>query len=369
MRFYERLWWPVVQRVDPETSHRLVLRLASAAQWAPPARWAVSRLFTVRDPRLAVTWRDMVFPSPVGLAAGADKDAAAPRFFQALGFGFIEIGTVTPQPQFGNPRPRVFRLPGRQAMINRLGFPSQGAARVARRLGKMKLPVPLGVNLGKNAATPLDQAPGDYLRCLEALYPFGDYFVVNVSSPNTAGLTTLQAGPALRAILRPLVERRASLAASSGAEPKPLLVKVSSDLRGAELDEALAVAVEQRIEGVIAVNTSRDPGIKADDAAVQGGISGAPIRERAREAVAYIRRHAPEGFFIVGVGGVFDQGDAWALLQAGANLVQVYTGLVYRGPGAVKAINRGLLTLMEEGGVASLDDLGAYRAERQPVVH
>jgi len=197
----------------------------------------------------------------------------------------------------------------------------------------------------------------------------GDYFVVNVSSPNTAGLTSLQAKPALKAILDPLIELRAALAARSGgagAAPKPLLVKVSSDLRGAELDDALDVAVEQGADGVVAVNTSTDPAIKGDAASIQGGISGAPLRQRALEAVGYIRRHAPEGFFVVGVGGVFDHRDAWALLRAGANVVQVYTGLVYRGPGIVKAINRGLLPLMDEAGVPNLDSLGAHHGAIAP---
>lgn len=366
MRVYERVWWPLAQRLDPEASHRLVLRLGSAAQGVPPARWVTSRVFTQRDPGLAVTWRGLTFPNPVGLAAGADKDARAPLFFQALGFGFIEIGTVTPEPQPGNPRPRVFRLPARQAMVNRLGFPSQGAERVAERLRGLRLRVPLGVNIGKNSATLLGQAARDYLRCLEALYPFGDYFVVNVSSPNTVGLTSLQAKPALKALLDPVIERRSALAASAGGPPKPLLVKLSSDLRGAELDDALGVAVEEGADGVIAVNTSTDPAIKRDAGGIPGGISGAPLRERALETVRYIRRHAPEGFCIIGVGGVFDHRDAWALLRAGANLVQLYTGLVYRGPGTVKSINRGLLALMEKEGVPKLDNLGAYHGAIAP---
>ena len=361
MRVYERVLWPLLRRLDPESSHFLTIRTLSLAQRLSLFRWLATRLCSFQDPRLQFTWRGLTFGSPVGLAAGVDKDGHAARLFSALGFGFIEVGTVTPEPQPGNPGPRVFRLPARRALVNNLGFPSQGASRVAGRLAGVRLPVPLGVNIGKNARTTLEEAARDYLACLERLYPHADYFVVNVSSPNTVGLTSLQARPALASLTGALVQRRASLAQASGQAPKPLLVKLSPDLTRGELDDVLEVALENGVDGIVAVNTSPAPEFKGEAEGLPGGISGEPLRQRALEMVGYARRHGPEDFFIVGVGGVFDERDAWALLRAGANAVQLYTAMVYRGPSVVNSINRGLLSLLEAAEIPSIQALETYR--------
>ncbi|MEE9284823.1 MAG: quinone-dependent dihydroorotate dehydrogenase [Dehalococcoidia bacterium] len=358
MGLYQRIALPVLRRLDPETSHSLTLRLMAALQPIPLALPAVARSHSFQDPRLTFTWRGLAFRNPVGVAAGVDKNGRVPRFLHAIGAGFIEVGTVTPKPQEGNPRPRVFRLPRDEAMVNHLGFPGEGAERLARRLGGVRLSgTPLGVNIGKNAATPLDTAVQDYLVCLETLYPVAGYFVVNVSSPNTEGLTSLQARDALAALTEAVVKKGRELARAHAMPVKPLLVKVSPDLTDGELDAVIDVCLDQGIEGIVAVNTSTDPALRDESSArLQGGLSGRPLRQRAVETVAAVRRRTPGDFFIVGVGGVFDAGDAWSLLRAGANAVQMYTGLVYRGPGALGAINRGLLARVEEAGLSGVAD-------------
>ena len=366
MRFYERVLWPLLRRLDPETSHALTIRTLSLAQRLSLLRWLAARLCSFQDPRLQFTWRGLTFGNPVGLAAGVDKDGRAARLFSALGFGFLEVGTVTPEPQPGNPRPRILRLPTRRALVNSLGFPSQGARRVGGRMAGVRLPVPLGVNIGKNAQTPLEEAADDYLACLERLYLHADYFVVNVSSPNTVGLTGLQARPALASLTSALAQRRASLADASGEPPKPLLLKLSPDLTHGELDDVLEVALENGVDGIVAVNTSPDPEVKGEVAGLSGGISGEPLRQRALEVVGYARRHAPEGFFIIGVGGVFDVRDAWALLRAGANAVQAYTAMVYRGPCFAGSMNRGLISLLESAEMPSIQSLETYRPGISP---
>lgn len=353
MRVYERIVWPLLSRWDPEHAHERVLRWARLVQSLPPALRAVHNLMPVRDPRLQVSWQGLIFPNPIGLSAGLDKDALAPRFFQALGFGFVEVGTVTPRGQPGNPRPRIHRLPERGALINSMGFPGEGAESMARRLhGMGPLGVPLGINLGKNAATPLESAAEDYVRCLELLYPYGDYFVINVSSPNTMGLTSLQARPALRRILEAVAQRRAALSGTSRS--KPLALKVSPDLTNSELDDVLAVSASAGIEGIIATNTSVDPLRKGPAEKRPGGISGRPLANRALEVVSYVRRNSPAGLFVIGVGGVADVRGALALMDAGANVVQVYTAFIYKGPGLPGLINRGLLSLMDKGQIGTL---------------
>ena len=356
MRPYERYLWPLLRRLDPERSHSLTLAALGLLQKLPLSRAMVERLLAVQDDRLAFTWRGLTFRNPVGLAAGMDKDGRLPHLFPSLGFGFIEVGTVTSRPQPGNPKPRVFRIPGQRALVNSLGFPSAGAASVAERLRRRRPPgVPLGVNIGKNTETPLDAAARDYLACLEALYPYADYFVVNVSSPNTEGLTSLQAKPALRTLTGTLLERRRALAGGEGEGLKPLLLKISPGLSWAELDDVVEVSLENGVDGIVAVNTSPDPTLKGPAAHLPGGISGEPLHQRALDVVGYLRRRVPKDFFIVGVGGVFDERDAWALLRTGADAVQLYTGLVYRGPGAVGSINQGLLSLLEQAALPSIE--------------
>jgi dihydroorotate dehydrogenase len=274
------------------------------------------------------------FPNPVGLAAGMDKDGRALPAWPALGFGFIEVGTVTRHPQPGNSTPRLFRLPASQALINRMGFNNAGADALARRLDALgRLPVPLGISLGKSKLTPLDAAVEDYLYSLRALRRYADYVAVNVSSPNTPGLRSLQDRAALDELL-------AALRAAAGTTP--VLVKVAPDLTDHALGELLEVCTGRGVAGLIATNTtlSRD-GLAGSDgawAAEAGGLSGRPLTERAREVVTFIAKHTD--LPVIGVGGILVPPDAQRLLDAGASLVQLYTGLVYSGPALVRAISR-----------------------------
>ena len=357
MGLYRRLARPLLHLLEPETSHDVALRLIGVVQRIPGGTAAIARAFRFQDQGLEIRWKGLTFRSPVGLAAGADKNARGPKAFEALGFGFIEVGTVTPRPQPGNPKPRVFRLPDRLALVNRLGFPSMGAEAVARNLARLRdRDIPIGVSIGKNAWTPIDRAVDDYLACLEALYAEADYFTVNVSSPNTEGLTTLQARESLLRLTSALLERRQTLAGERG-KMAPLLVKISPDLSEQELRHAVETCVANGVDGLVAVNTSTDPELRdARSATLSGGISGKPIREKALRTVEAARSLSPPDFFIVGVGGVFSAKDAWRLLQGGANAVQVYTGLIYRGPGLVRDLNRGLLRLMADSNAASVGE-------------
>ena len=342
MALYRLAMLPCIQLLEPETSHALTLMLAGRISHVPGAMALVKAIADQPTSTLQFTWRGLTFRSPVGLAAGADKNAQAPRLFHALGAGFLEIGTVTLLPQKGNPRPRVHRLPRQSALLNRLGFPSHGAAHMAKQLSGLHLPAtPIGINIGKNAVTPLAEAGRDYASCLEVLYPHGDYFTVNVSSPNTEGLTLLQARPQLAALLAQVARARAILA---GAEqPKPILVKVSPDLSLSDLDAVLDVVLEHGLDGIIATNTSVDPLLRdAASTCLAGGLSGPMLLPKSLAAVWRLRQRAPPGFFIVGAGGISTADDAWAMLQAGANAIQLYTALVYQGPGLFGALNRGL---------------------------
>jgi len=275
------------------------------------------------------------FPNPVGLAAGLDKDGRALPAWPALGFGFVEVGTVTRHPQPGNPKPRLFRLPASGGLINRMGFNNAGAPALAERLAAVgPLPVPLGISLGKSKVTPLDEAVEDYLFALRAVEPYADYVAVNVSSPNTPGLRALQDRAALSDLL----------AALTSETTKPILVKVAPDLTDHALGELLDVCAEHGVAGVIATNTTlaRDglAPADADRAAETGGLSGRPLAERAREVVTFVvkRSELP----VIGVGGILAPEDALRLFDAGASLVQLYTGLIYTGPVLVRRIVRGL---------------------------
>jgi dihydroorotate dehydrogenase len=277
------------------------------------------------------------FPNPVGLAAGMDKDGRALTAWPALGFGFVEVGTVTCHPQPGNDRPRLFRLRDSRAIVNRMGFNNAGAQALAARLAALgPIGVPLGISLGKSKVTPLDDAVGDYVASLTELYPYGDYFAVNVSSPNTPGLRTLQDRGHLDALL----------AALRSVGPKPLLVKVAPDLTDAALGEILDVCDKHGVAGLIATNTtlSRD-GVAPGDAVTAtqaGGLSGAPLTARAREVVRFVATETGGRLPIIGVGGVMHPDDAVRLLDAGASLVQLYTGLIYGGPALVRGCVRAL---------------------------
>lgn len=332
---------PLLFGFEPELVHQRTLQVIRLAGVLPPLGRLVAALF--RPPARPVRVFGLDFANPVGLAAGYDKDGVAWRGLAALGFGHIEIGTVTPLAQPGNPRPRVFRLPEDRALINRMGFPGRGARFVMRR---MRLPHPpglvLGVNLGKNKDTPLEEAVRDYLVLTRAFAPLSDYLAINVSSPNTSGLRRLQNRQALLELLAPVQAERRFQEKRLGKR-LPLVVKLAPDLSSEELDDALEVMLEVGVDGVIAANTSLGrSGLTSPLANESGGLSGAPLGARSTAMIRQIYQRTGGRLPIIGAGGIMRPQDALEKLEAGASLVQVYTGLVYAGPGLVRSIVRSL---------------------------
>ncbi len=329
MNTYVAILRPLLFRLDAERAHHLVLRQLSLF---PPA---VLRMISGGRPRCAPQRVfGLEFPTRVGLAAGMDKNAVALPGWEALGFGFVEIGTITARAQPGNPRPRLFRYPEYGALINRMGFNNDGADAVAARLGvvrkKGKWPaIPVGINLGKSKVTPLDEAPADYLHSFRALKPFGDYFVINVSSPNTPGLRDLQEARRLSEIIRTLRKE--------GPDAR-LLVKIAPDLSDQQAIDIGALAENEGLAGLIATNTTLDHSALPRDRDEQGGLSGVPLRHQATRFLKILS--AQTSLPLIGSGGVMDAASAKEKFDAGAHLVQIYTGLVYRGPQLIREIAR-----------------------------
>jgi dihydroorotate dehydrogenase len=332
---------PLLFSLPAETAHQAVHTVLRGVGETPIEDVLAAR-YAVPDDRLETEALDTVFPNPVGVAAGFDKNGEIPGPLASLGFGFVEIGGVTADRQAGNPRPRLFRLVDDEALINRMGFNNDGADAIGARLARADVPVPVGVNLGKSKRTPLADAPADYQYSYERVGAAGDFSVVNVSSPNTPGLRELQQGDALRRIVGELREAGAS----------PLLIKLSPDLTEAATEEVLEIVAEFDIEGVIATNTTtaRPDSLRSYNRVETGGLSGKPIEAHATERVRFVAERVPESVAVIGVGGVFTAADAYRKIRAGADLVQLYTGLVYRGPGVAREINRGLLALCERDG-------------------
>lgn len=309
--------------------------------------WLLRRMFTLKNPSLKKEVAGMHFPNPVGLAAGFDKDARHLHALSVLGFGFIEVGTVTPLPQPGNPKPRSFRLPKDEALINRMGFNNQGvdvaAARIMHYRNSSKYPVIIGGNIGKNKITPNEKAVDDYVICFQKLFDVVDYFVVNVSSPNTPGLRELQEkGP-----LKELLQRLQTLNLPH-ENPKPIFLKIAPDLTNEQLNDIAEIILETKIAGVIATNTTISRGgLKTSSSQVEkigaGGLSGKPIAQRSTEIIRHLKAKSQNRFAIMGVGGIHSAADAKEKLTAGADLIQIYTGMIYEGPGLPKQINRSLM--------------------------
>jgi len=332
---------PFLFGLDPEHAHDLTLGALASIQRTPLAYWIQQR--RVRDP---VTLAGLVFPNRVGLAAGLDKNGRCIDAFGAMGFGSIEVGTVTPLPQPGNPKPRMFRIVASEALINRMGFNNDGLAVFLANVRRARFRASggiLGLNIGKNAATPIERATDDYLAGLAGVYPHADYVTVNVSSPNTKDLRSLQGDAALDALLAALAARRAELAAEHKRRV-PMFVKVAPDLEPKEIDAIAEALLRHGIDGVVATNTtvSRDGVAGQPHADESGGLSGAPLRERSNRVIARLRRALGAGVPIIGVGGVMSADDARAKRAAGADLVQLYTGFIYRGPTLVTEAARAL---------------------------
>ncbi|GAA4467847.1 quinone-dependent dihydroorotate dehydrogenase [Nemorincola caseinilytica] len=329
--------------IEAEKTHYLVMRWLTRGYNISFVRSLLKSSFVKRSPSLERTLWGIKFPNPVGLAAGFDKDAKFTDALACLGFGFIEIGTVTPRPQPGNPKPRLFRLPADKALINRMGFNNDGATEAAKRLRSRKEPIIIGGNIGKNKDTPNEQATDDYVKGFNELYDVVDYFVVNVSSPNTPGLRALQDKEPLTQLLSTLQ----GLNKQHGGK-KPLLLKIAPDLTNEQLDDIIDIVRTTSLDGIVSSNTtiSRE-GLATPKAVVEaigmGGLSGAPLRQRATEVVRYIHTHSKGSIPIIASGGIFTAADAKEKLDAGASLVQVYTGFIYEGPGIVKNICKGLM--------------------------
>lgn len=364
---YRSLLRPVLFRLPPETAHELALRtlkLSLGAKWL--RRLAAGRLS--RAPGGELSRFGLTFRNPIGLAAGFDKNGTAVECLAALGFGFIEVGTVTQHAQPGNPRPRLFRLPRDRALINRQGFNNHGAAALAAQLAAHRPDCVLGVNIGKSRIVPVEDAIDDYLASFDLVYAHADYIVVNVSSPNTPNLRELQQADALSALLDALQQRNRELAQRHGrAEPVPLLVKIAPDLEISELEAIVEVASRARLAGIIATNTTTSRAgllTSAEKVAAfgQGGLSGAPLRARSTEMIAALYRLTNGRLAIVGVGGIFNAADAWEKICAGASLLQLYTGFIYEGAGIVREINEGLEEIMMREGFRSLDEAVGCRA-------
>lgn len=341
---------PFLFALSPETAHRITYFFLDLAVGFPPTRWLLKNSFCLKDKALERDVLGLRFPNPVGLAAGFDKNGAHIRGLACLGFGFIEVGTVTPKPQDGNPRPRVFRLPADRALINRLGFNNKGLDALveqlkkfhagARRRGDAPL---IGGNIGKNKTTPNEAAESDYLQCFEALFPWVDYFVVNVSSPNTPGLRELQEKEPLTRLLNLLQEKN-----RAQNTPKPILLKIAPDLTVEQLDDISAIVRDTGLAGVIATNTtiSREnlsTSTETIAAIGAGGLSGVPLQQRATDVIRRLRQKLGPEPVIIGVGGIHSAASAREKLDAGANLVQLYTGMVYEGPGLIRQILEALL--------------------------
>lgn len=352
--WYQRLLQPLMFRLDPERAHHLALWFLQRLAQMPSLLKLWQHWQPLAPTALQMQVAGLHFPNPVGLAAGFDKSATAVAAFQTLGFGFVEVGTVTPRPQVGNPAPRLFRLPPDEAVINRMGFNNDGAAAIARRLKLSPGRTPIGVNLGKNADTPLEQALDDYCSCLQDLFDVGSYVVVNVSSPNTAGLRTLQISDNLRRLLRGVQDCNQALARLRQVQPRPLFVKIAPDLREHELDDIVEVVQACALDGIVATNTTTSREGLTTVIAEPGGLSGRPLRQRSTDVIRYVYRRAEGRIPLIGVGGIFSAQDAYEKICAGATLVQLYTGLIYRGPGLPHRINVGLVRLLERDGLTHL---------------
>ena len=338
---------PLLFGMDAEAAHDFTMDMLARGQHTP-LQWAWCNE-TVHDP---IQLAGLTFPNRVGLAAGLDKNARCIDALGAMGFGFVEVGTVTPKPQPGNPKPRMFRLPERQALINRFGFNNEGLEaflgnvqrsrfRTAARQHRMLL----GLNIGKNAATPIEDATRDYLTCLDGVYPHADYVTVNISSPNTQNLRALQSDAALDALLAAIAERREALAVQQGRRV-PVFVKIAPDLQDEQVAVIAATLQRHGMDGVIATNTtiSREAVKGLRHAEETGGLSGAPVYEASNRVIAQLRAALGQGFPIIGVGGILSAEDAVGKIRAGADVVQIYTGLVYQGPALVVQAARAIKT-------------------------
>ncbi|MFN2516425.1 MAG: quinone-dependent dihydroorotate dehydrogenase [Pyrinomonadaceae bacterium] len=363
---YRSLLRPLLFRLPAETAHELALHSLS---FAPNLTKRLLGDRFQRSPFGKLRRFGLTFSNPVGLAAGFDKDGIALDSLAALGFGFIEAGTVTYHPQPGNERPRLFRLPEDKALINCAGFNNEGAAVFAERVEHNKTDYVLGVSIGKSKEVPLGEATDDYLRSFELVYPVADYVAINVSSPNTPGLRELQKADQLDELLRALQKRNRELAEQSErSRVLPILIKLSPDLDRGDLEAVVKVAENNKVGGLIATNTTTERvGLKTQPEKLSvfgaGGLSGAPLKRRSTQMIARLYGLTNGSMPLIGVGGIFNAEDAWEMISAGASLIQIYTGFIYEGPSVVRKINEGLRQIISREGFVSLDEAVGARAK------
>lgn len=358
---------PWLFKKDAEAAHRLTLAWARRASHNPLALALAKALYRpAPDPRLETQCFGLRFPNPLGLAAGLDKDGEAIDLWAALGFGFIELGTVTPgEGQPGNEPPRLARLVDEEAIVNRMGFNNRGAPHLAASLAARKTAIPCGANLGKAKITPLERAADDYEAGLRAVWPVADYLVINVSSPNTPGLRDLQAVEALAPLLTRARSVERSLAQQAGRPSRPILLKIAPDLADPDIDAVADLALDAGMDGIIATNTTLRHELVKVPPPIAGGLSGRPLGPRALELVRRLYGRLGRRLPIVGVGGIMSADDAYARIRAGASLVQIYSGLVYHGPGLIRSILEGLAARLANDGIARIGEaVGADSGSR-----
>jgi dihydroorotate dehydrogenase len=348
---YKSILKPLLFKKNPEDAHHFTFDLIKKSFNLPLVKNLIEGIYDYQNPVLEREVFGLKFKNPVGLAAGFDKDAKLIDEMAMLGFGFIEIGTLTPKPQEGNPKPRLFRLPKDQALINRMGFNNGGVAEAVERLKNRNSDVLIGGNIGKNKLTPNENAVDDYLFCFEYLFDYVDYFVVNVSSPNTPNLRDLQEKEPLKRLLTEVQK-----ANRKKGNPKPILLKIAPDLTVGQLDDIVEIVLETKIDGVIATNTTIDRSLLTTDARQvdaigAGGVSGKVLAKRSTEVIRFLAKQSNNAFPIIGVGGIFSAKDAIDKLEAGASLVQIYSGMIYEGPGLIKRINKGLAKYLSKNQV------------------
>lgn len=360
---YKHLLRPLLFRFDPEFTHDLTLEWLSRAGKLSPVISLLQRLYSDRVHGLPVYLMGIHFPGPVGLAAGLDKEARCITALSTFGFSHLELGTVTPKPQPGNPAPRMFRLPKHLAIINRMGFNSGGIQPFLENIASTRKSIPLGINLGKNASTPIEQAAEDYITGLRQLYLYADYFTINISSPNTRNLRDLQSEDALDALLHRIMKSRKDLA-DDFKRTVPVAVKIAPDIENDNIPGLAALLVKHKIDAVIATNTTIDHSTVtgSEHADEVGGLSGMPLQNRANEIVALLYQELQGKVPIIGVGGIFNTEDAWQRMLAGAEMVQIYSSFIYNGPGIVREIVNGLVKRVEASGFSSLQE--AVRSAR-----
>ncbi|RAP77977.1 quinone-dependent dihydroorotate dehydrogenase [Paenibacillus montanisoli] len=356
---YTKIAKPYFFRMDAEKAHHTVIDGLHAASRMPGVPALMRAMYGVSETKeLAVDLFGLHFPHPIGLAAGLDKNAKAVDMFANIGFGFAEVGTVTPVGQAGNDLPRLFRLPSDEALINRMGFNNDGASVLAERLSKYRnRPIPIAVNIGKNKTTPNELAHEDYRACLQALYTYGDFFVVNISSPNTPDLRALQHGDELKLLLSTVMDEMAVQSKKSGKTRKPVLVKIAPDMTDEQLDYTVDTIVASGVNGIIATNTtiSRE-GLGHPNAKETGGLSGKPLKERSTEVIRDVYRRTGGKLPIIGSGGIFTAADAYDKIRAGASLVEIYTALIYKGPELLRELAEGLMECLRKDGFQSIKE-------------